>query len=145
MRQLPGTAVRMVLVGVLITLTGCAGHVHRFSSDNASSPVSGMFRHGGGSPPELIVDVAGVRYQSKGFQIAKRQSLTELRRALGAGKHFDQIASGQDSEHLEYFASPELVTDSGLTMQCHLSWRAGKVPSGSCRKANGDMVQLQSL
>lgn len=142
---MPGIAARMVLVGVLLTLTGCAGHVHRFTSDNASSPVSGMFRHGGGQPPELIVDIAGDRYQSKGFQISKRQSLTELRRTLGSGKHFDQIASGQDSEHLEYFASPELVTDSGSKMQCHLSWRAGKAPSGNCRKANGDVVQLQSL
>lgn len=141
---MPGTAARMALVGVVLTLAGCAGHVHRFTSDNASSPVSGMFRHGGGQPPELIVDIAGDRYQSKGFQISKRQSLTELRSTLGPGKHYDQIVSGQDKDHIEYFAAPELDSDGGANMRCYLAWGARNAPAGFCQTPGGIVVRLQA-
>lgn len=144
MRKMSGMAIRVALGGVLLALAGCAGHVHHLVSDDASPSAKGILRHGGEQPPELIVEIAGDRYESKGFQISKRQSLTELRRTLGAGKHFDQIVSGQDRDHLEHFASPELVSDSGSTMQCHLSWRTGNTASGNCRARNGDMVRLQS-
>lgn len=132
------------MIGVLFTLTGCAEHVHRFISGNPSSPVSGMFRHGGGEPPELIVDVADVRYQSKEFQISKRQSLTELRSTLGSGKHYDQIVSGQDKDHIEYFAAPELISDEGAIMRCSLAWGARNAPAGFCQIPGEVVLRLQA-
>jgi len=56
----------------------------------------------------MVLELEGARYKGQGFVIQHHQDLAKLRQLFGPGKHYDQIASGMDSDHIRSSASPVL-------------------------------------
>lgn len=137
---------RSLSAGLLVlALSGCAGHSHRLVSDNDSDCTTGSFSHGGSRENTMVLDVAGVMYEGRGFAIKRWQNLSELRKGLGPGKHYDQIVSGMDTDHVTYSAAPELRSENGDVIQCLFSWKAGREPSGICTKTDGTKILVRKL
>lgn len=123
---------RFVAFLIVLSLAGCAGHSHRLASSDGLEGIVGSFSHEGARQPVMVLDINGTRYEGRGFAIKRSQDLSELRKMFGPGKHYDQITSGMDTDHLIYSANPELRSSSGEKIQCKLAWKSGKGPAGVC-------------
>lgn len=126
-----------------VTLSGCVGHTHRLVSANNSPPVTGSFSHEGTQAPVMVLELEGARYEGRGFVIQHHQDLAKLRQLFGPGKHYDQIASGMNSDHVKHSASPVLRAQSGETIRCLLAWSSGQSPAGVCTKPDGAEIDVR--
>ena len=126
-----------------VTISGCAGHTHKLVSENDSPPVTGSFSHEGTQPPVMVLELEGARYEGRGFVIQHHQDLAKVRQLFGPGKHYDQIFSGMDRDHIRSSASPVLRTQNGETIRCLLAWRSGQAPSGFCTKPDGKQIDVR--
>lgn len=126
-----------------VTLSGCAGHTHQMVSENDSLSVTGSFSHEGTQAPVMVLELEGARYEGRGFVIQHSQDLAKLRKLFGPGKHYDQIASGMDSDHKRSSASPVLRAPNGETIRCLLAWRSGQGPAGFCTKPDGKQIDVR--
>jgi len=128
---------------IAISLAGCAGHSHRLVSGNTLGRVTGFLNHEGGQEPTMVLDIDEIRFEGSGFEIKRGQNLPELRRMFGSSKHYDQIISSLDTDHLVYSANPELRARNGETIQCLLVWNSGQGPAGSCTKSDGKQLDVR--
>ena len=135
---------RFVACLIVLSLAGCAGHSHRLASSDGLEGIVGSFSHEGNQKPTMVLELDGVRFEGSGFEIKRGQNLTELRRMFGHGKHYDQITSGMDTDHLIYSATPELRSSNGETIRCVLAWKSGQGPSGTCVAFDGKRISVQS-
>lgn len=126
-----------------VTISGCVGHTHLLVSGNNSPPVTGSFSHEGIQAPVMVLELEGARYEGRGFVIQHHQDLAKLRQLFGPGKHYDQITSGMDSDHIKNSASPVLRSQSGETIQCLLAWSSGQSPAGVCTKHDGKEIDVR--
>ena len=126
-----------------VTISGCAGHSHRLESDDNSTPVAGSFSHEETQEAVMVLELEGARYEGRGFVIRQYQDIAQLRQLFGLGKHYDQIASGMDKDHIKNSASPVLRAQSGETIRCLLAWSAGQGPAGVCTKPNGKQIHVR--
>ena len=126
-----------------VIISGCAGHSHRLVSVNNSTPVTGSFSHEEGQEPVMVLELEGARYEGRGFVIQQFQDIAQLRKLYGFGKHYDQIVSGMDRDHIKNSASPVLRAQSGETIRCLLAWSAGQGPAGVCTKPNGKQIHVR--
>lgn len=126
-----------------VTLSGCAGHSHRLVSANNSLPVTGSLSHEGIQAPVMVLELEGARYEGQGFVIQNHQDLAKLRQLFGPGKHYDQIVSGMNSDHIKHSASPVLRSQSGETIRCLLAWSSGQSPAGVCTKPDGAEIDVR--
>lgn len=127
---------------IVLSLGGCAGHSHRLASSDGLEGIVGSFSHEGNQEPTMVLEIDGVRFEGRGFEIKRSQNLSELRRMFGPGKHYDRITSGMDTDHLIYSANPELRSSSGEKIQCKLSWQSGKGPAGVCIALDGKVIAI---
>jgi hypothetical protein len=91
----------------------------------------------------MVLELEGARYEGRGFVIQHHQDLAKLRQLFGPGKHYDQISSGMDRDHIRSSASPVLRTQNGETIRCLLAWRSGQAPSGFCTKPDGKQIDVR--
>ncbi len=126
-----------------VTISGCAGHSHRLVSDNNSTPVAGSFNHEETQEPVMVLELEGARYEGRGFVIRRYQDIAQLRQLFGPGKHYDQIVSGMDRDHIKNSASPVLRAQSGETIRCLLAWESGQGPAGVCTKPDGKQFYVR--
>lgn len=126
-----------------VTLSGCAGHTHQLVSENVSPSVTGSFSHEGAQAPVMILELEGARYEGRGFVIRHQQDLAKLRQLFGPGKHYDQITSGMDRDHIKNSASPVLSSQNGETVRCLLAWSSGQSPAGVCTKPDGAVIDVR--
>jgi hypothetical protein len=105
--------------------------------------VRGTFDHGTNGEPSMSIEFDGTVYEGRGFVIEKGQDLGELRSTHGPGKHYDQIVSGQDRQHLRYSATPVLKAPDGRTMKCDMRWAPRSEPSGVCMTASGENIHVR--
>jgi len=129
---------------IVLSLGGCAGHSHRLASSDGLEGIVGSFSHEGNQKPTMVLELDGVRFEGSGFEIKRGQNLTELRRMFGPGKHYDQLTSGMDTDHLIYSVTPELRSSNGETIHCVLAWKSGQGPSGACVAFGGKRISVQS-
>jgi hypothetical protein len=136
----------MVAAAILagLAVSGCAGMAHTFDTGASDRSITeAYFRHAGSVPREIVLVYQGKRYEARDFPVEKTQSLAELRRKYGFGKHWDRILVGNDTNHLTYSAHPELRAADGDTLECSFAWMASVGPSGQCRTADGRSVELR--
>lgn len=129
---------------IAITLTGCAGHTHSLVHNESDAYISGgTFKHGGSEGTLMVLEFLGTRFEAEGFNIVRRQNLAELRQHFGAGKHYDRIFSGLDTDHYLYSAQAKLHSSSGATLECSAAWKAGGTPAGNCVTADGAHIDFR--
>lgn len=139
---------RMVALAVgmaAIAISGCAGHTHSalVPEETDSRAVSGLFQHEGQDETAMALDFEGKRFEARGFVIRRDQNLTELRRLYGYGKHYDQILSRLDTDHLVYSAMPTLRSHDGTGLRCSMAWRSASSPKGVCKTDDGEMFNVR--
>ena len=138
------TTKKMLATCILgVTASGCAGHSHRLVSVNNSTPVTGSFSHEEAQEPVMVLELEGVRYEGRGFVIQRHQDIAQLRQLFGLGKHYDQIASGMDKDHIKNSASPVLRAQSGETIRCLLAWESSQSPAGVCTRSDGKRIVVR--
>lgn len=135
---------KMLATSILgVTISGCAGHSHRLVSADNATPVVGSFSHEGTEEPVMVLELEGARYEGRGFVIQQFQDIAQLRKLYGFGKHYDQIVSGMDRDHIKNSASPVLRAQSGETIRCLLVWEAGQGPAGVCTRSDGKQIVVR--
>lgn len=127
-----------------LALGGCAGHTHNLVQNNGDHDIMlGTFRHEGAEGTAMVLEFRGVRFEARGFTIERTQNLAALRQRYGAGKHYDQVFSGMDTDHYVYSAQPVLRAINGATLRCSAEWRAGGSPAGHCMTRDGFYINFR--
>lgn len=124
---------RIMFVLSAVALAGCAGQTRSLIPED-SDPflTTGLFKHDGLVGEFMLLEFESKRFEARSFAIQRNQSLNELRRRFGSGKHYDRIESGVDTDHYEYSAQPELHAADGTTLQCRMTWQMNISPKGYC-------------
>lgn len=141
---MPAAAKGFAAFFIVLALAGCAGHTHQLASSDSLDYVTGSFSHEGSQEPVMVLDIIGTQYEGHGFAIKRWQNMSELRKIFGPGKHYDQITSGMDTDHITYSAAPELRSKNGETIRCLLAWQSGQGPSGVCTQVDGKQIEVRS-
>lgn len=132
------------LTMLTLLITSCASHEHKTSSAGLNNVVSAKMLHGGtSSPDQLIVEMAGKRFEGK-LDIKKYVDWENVRKAYGSdSKHWQRITSSLDKDHHTSVGRAEIKSANGETMQCKLMWTRSDSPEGECIDQAGKSLELR--
>ena len=132
------------LTTLALLITGCASHEHKIIPAGSSNVVAGKMLHGGtSSPDQLIVEVAGKRFEGD-LGIKKYVDWESVRKAYGSdSEHWHRITSSLDKDHHTSVGNAEIKSADGEVMQCKLIWSRSSRAEGECIDQAGKSLELR--
>jgi len=118
----------------ILMLTGCGAHVHQLVKEDSAQLVGGELVHDYcGKDNSLVLKALDRSYEARGFAVKRHTHLAELRKRYGAhGKHWMQIFSGLDTDHVTYSVETIAKSSDGNEASCRLMWGRDDKPAGIC-------------
>ena len=124
---------------IVLLLIGCASHVHQMVREDGAPFIGGELVHDRGEGNRLVLEMPDRRYESRGFAVERQTNLVALRkRYYGVSpKHWDQIFSGLDTDHVTYSLETVAISADGHELSCQFVWKSRAKPAGVCTDQAG--------
>src|SRR3990167_6375194 len=139
--MMKGNAMKIFILSILaiLWLTGCASHAHQLVMEDGVPFTVGELVHDRGEGNRLVLEAQNRRYEARGFAVERQTNLAALRkRYYGVNtKHWDQIFSGLDTDHVDHSIETIAKSTEGHEVSCRLMWKSAAKPAGVCTDQAG--------